>query len=108
MPENSEGWEFETFARVYTEVPVEKLRSLPYYDSEKENYVLPENFCFGEEKYPVVTYVYELDDTVSVFYDIIDTDGKIIGSRELVVKIVEDKIDGWGSRWEYLGCYERE
>ena len=38
----------------------------------------------------------------------VSVDGKIIGSRELVVKIVEDKIDGWGSRWEYLGCYERE
>lgn len=37
-----------------------------------------------------------------------DTEGKVIGSRELVVKIVEDKIDGWGSRWEYLDCYERE
>ena len=108
MPKNPEGGEFERFTMVYTEVPVEKLRSLPYYDSEKEIYVLPEDFCFGKEKYPVVTYVYELDDTISVFYDIVDAEGKILGSRELVVKIVEDKIYGYGSRWEYLGCYERE
>ena len=108
MPENPEDWEFERFTMVYTEVPVEKLRALDYYDSEKENYVLPENFCFGKEKYPVVTYVYELDDTISIFYDIVDAEGNILGSRELMVKIIEDKIDDWGSRWEYLGCWERE
>ena len=108
MPKNPEGGEFERFAMVYTEDQEDRLHELPYYDSKTENYILPEDLCFGEERYPVVTYVYELDDTISVFYDIIDTDGKIIGSRELVVKNVEDKIDGWGSRWEYLGCYERE
>ena len=108
MQKNPEGWEFERFAMIYTEDQEDRLHELSYYDSKTENYILPENLCFGEEKYPVVTYVYELDDTVSVFYDIIDTEGKVIGSRELVVKIVEDKIDGWGSRWEYLGCYERE
>ncbi|MBQ3500059.1 MAG: hypothetical protein IJA70_01335, partial [Oscillospiraceae bacterium] len=63
---------------------------------------------FGKEKYPVVTYVYELDDTISIFYDIVDAEGNILGSRELMVKIIEDKIDDWGSRWEYLGCWERE
>ncbi len=104
MPKNPEGWEFERFTLVYTDIPVEKLRALPYYDSKNESYVFPENFCFGEEKYPVVTYVYELDDVISIFYDIIDAEGKITGSRELMV----NKIDDYGSRWEYLGCYVRE
>ena len=108
MQKNPEGWEFERFAMVYTEDHEDRLHELPYYNSKTENYIIPEDLCFGEERYPVVTYVYELDDTLSIYYDIIDTDGKIIGSRELVVKIVEDKIDGWGSRWEYLACYERE
>ena len=108
MPKNPEGGEFERFTMVYTEVPVEKLRSLPYYDSEKEIYVLPENFCFGKEKYPVVTYVYELDDTLSIYYDIIDSEGNYIGSRELRIKFEEDKINDYKSRWKYLDCYERE
>ena len=108
MPNNPEGWEFERFAMVYTEGQEERLHELPYYDSETENYIIPKDLCFGEERYPVVYFVYELEDTVSIYYDIIDSEGNYIGSRELVVKIVEDKIYGYGSRWEYLGCYERE
>ena len=108
MPKNPEGWEFERFAMIYTEGQEERLRELPYYDAESENYILPKNFCFGEEKYPVVTFVYELDDTLSIFYDIVDSEGKVIGSRELMIKIEEDKIDDYKSRWRYKSCYDTE
>ena len=108
MQKNPEGWEFERFAMVYTEDQEDRLHKLPYYDSEKEIYVLPEDLCFGEERYPVVTYVYELDDTLSIYYDIIDSEGNYIGSRELRIKFEEDKINDYKSRWKYLDCYERE
>ena len=99
-PEEFQGWMFENFTEYFTEVPVEKLHELPYYDSKTENYIFPEDFCFGEERYPVVTNVFELGDDLSIFYDIIDSEGNVIGSRELVIKT--------GAKREYLGCYERE
>ncbi|MBR5310255.1 MAG: hypothetical protein IKU42_03935, partial [Oscillospiraceae bacterium] len=99
-PEEFQGWMFENFTEYFTEVPVEKLRELPYYDSKTENYIILEDFCFGEERYPVVTNVFELGDDLSIFYDIIDSEGNVIGSRELVIKT--------GAKREYLGCYERE
>ena len=108
MPKNPEGGEFERFTMVYTEDQEDRLHELPYYDSKTENYILPEDLCFGEERYPVVTYVYELEDTLSIYYDIIDSEGNYIGSRELRIKFEEDKIDDYKSRWKYLACYERE
>lgn len=102
MPQNPEGGEFERFAMIYTEGQEERLRELPYYDAENENYILPKNFCFGAEKYPVVTFVYELDDTLSIFYDIVDSEGKVIGSRELMIEIIDD------IQWRYVGCYDTE
>ena len=108
MQKNPEGWEFERFAMVYTEDQEDRLHELPYYNSKTENYIIPEDLCFGEERYPVVTYVYELDDTLSIYYDIIDSEGNYIGSRELRIKFEEDKIDDYKSRWKYLACYERE
>ncbi|MBQ6877793.1 MAG: hypothetical protein IJO22_05270 [Oscillospiraceae bacterium] len=103
FPENPEGWMFESFTKYSTEIPVEKLRELPYYDSKSGNYVFPEGFCFGEERYPVVTDIHELGDNISIFYDIIDAEGNIIGKRELRIT---NEDEGW--RRAYLGCCERE
>lgn len=103
LPENPEGWMFEGFAENSAEVPVEKLRELPYYDSKNENYIFPDDFCFGEERYPVVTDIHELGDNISIFYDIVDADGNVIGKRELRIT---NEYEGW--RRAYLGCYERE
>ena len=99
-PEDFTGWMIDNFTEYFTAVPVEKLHELPYYDSETENYVLPEDLCFGEERYPVVTNVHELGDDLYIFYDIVDSEGNYIGSRELVIKT--------GAKREYLGCYESE
>jgi hypothetical protein len=50
-----------------------------------------------------VTDIHELGDNISIFYNIVDADGNVIGKRELRIT---NEYEGW--RRAYLGCYERE
>ena len=93
-----EGWQVESFAVIYGFDDTE-LRALDYYDTERKCYVLPEGFSFGEALYPVITRAEQTKNLLTIFYDVLDEEGSVLESRELLAELSEDSIYP-----RYLSC----
>ncbi len=72
---------------------------LEYYDEENGCYYYPDYMGFGEDYYPVVTWA---GDTgygyYSILFDIQDSSGDVIGSKELQIDISDPE------NWKYKYC----
>ena len=88
----------ESFAIIYG-FDDKELRALDYYDTERKYYVLPEDFSFGEALYPVITRTEQTKNLLTIFYDVLDGEGNVLESRELLAELSEDSIYP-----RYLSC----